>query len=364
MDQGAREMHAGRHRIGAQQLIDQGAHRNATAPLEPLANFADARAAALQHLLDLRLQRRRLGRKTEAEHMQRLAAPAASQFDTRDKANTRLLAGRLCLVAARDTVMVCQRQQIHAVRGRMLNQGGRAEGAIGVMTMSMKIETQSPRMIANMLDWSEIDSVFLDLDGTLLDLAYDNYIWLARIPELYAERHGLSVPEAQAALAPKFRQWAGKIEWYSIEFWDRETGLDITRIHREEAARVSWLPGARGFLETVRERGKRLVLMTNSHPLVLAIKHERTNLLDYFDAAFSSAQFGAPKEDQAFWRAAARAEPFEPSRTLFCDDNRHVLRAAQLAGIGFIRAVRHADSSREPHRHEEFEAIDAVVDLI
>jgi hypothetical protein len=54
-------------------------------------------------------------------------------------------------------------------------------------------------------DWNAIDTVLLDLDGTLLDLAFDNYVWMGRIPELYAQANGLSVPEAQAALAPKFR---------------------------------------------------------------------------------------------------------------------------------------------------------------
>ncbi len=238
--------------------------------------------------------------------------------------------------------------------------------------MCVQIEAQSHRMIADIMtatsqalvDWSAIDTVFLDLDGTLLDLAFDNYVWLGRIPELYAEQLGLSVPEAQAALAPKFRQWAHKLEWYSIDFWSAELGLDVLQIHREAAARVGWLPGAQDFLRGARGLGKRLVLMTNSHPSILAIKNERTGVLDYLDAAFSSAQFGAPKEDPRFWVAAAAAEPHVPARTLFCDDSPAVLRAAALAGIGHVRAVRHADSSRKPHAHEEFAAIDGVIDLL
>ena len=238
--------------------------------------------------------------------------------------------------------------------------------------MCVQIEAQSRRIIADIMncasqalvDWSAIDSVFLDLDGTLLDLAFDNYVWLGRIPELYAEAHGLSVPEAQAALAPKFRRWAHQLQWYSTDFWSQELGLDIAQIHRDARARVGWLPGAQRFLQDVRALGKRLVLMTNSHPLILTIKHEQTGVLDYLDAAFSSAQFGAPKEDPRFWAAAARAEPHVPARTLFCDDSAVVLRAAMRAGIGHVRAIRHADSSCDPHEHEEFAAIDGVIDLL
>ncbi len=213
-------------------------------------------------------------------------------------------------------------------------------------------------------DWQAIDTVLLDLDGTLLDLAYDNYVWLGRIPELYAQANGLSVPEAQAAIAPKFRAWAGKLEWYSIDFWSRELALDIHAVHVEEAARVAWLPGARGFLETLRAQGKRLALMTNAHPSILEIKHARTGVLDFLDAAYTSHGFGAPKEDARFWEAARAAECYDPARTLFVDDSAAVLHSAIRAGLGWVYGVRRPDTSAVPHRHEEFESVEGVSDLI
>jgi len=213
-------------------------------------------------------------------------------------------------------------------------------------------------------DWEAIDTVLLDLDGTLLDLAYDNYVWMGRIPELYAQANGLSIPEAQAAIAPKFRAWAGKLEWYSIEFWSRELALDIDQVHREEAGRVGWLPGARGFLEALRERGKRLALMTNAHPSILEIKHARTGVLDFLDAAYTSHGFGAPKEDPRFWEAARAAEGYDPARTLFVDDSAAVLHSAIRSGLRWVYGVRRPDSSATPHAHEEFESVDGVADLL
>lgn len=217
--------------------------------------------------------------------------------------------------------------------------------------------------IAEAPRWDEIDTVLLDLDGTLLDLAFDNYIWLARVAELYAENHGLSLAETHAALAPRFARVQGTLDWYCINHWTRELGLDIAQIHREEAHRVAWLPGARGFLERVRERGKRLVLMTNSHPTILEIKESRTGVLSYLDAAYTSHGFGAPKEDQRFWTAARAVEPFDPARTMFVDDSRAVLHAAVVAGIRWVYGVKRPDTSRDPHAHEEFAAIEGVADL-
>jgi putative hydrolase of the HAD superfamily len=105
------------------------------------------------------------------------------------------------------------------------------------------------------------------------------------------------------------------------------------------------------------------VLLTNSHPVTLAIKHEHTGVLDWFDAAFSSQQFGAPKEVPQFWSAARAAEPFDPARAVFCDDSTAVLHAACAAGVRWVYAVRKPDSSRRGHAHEEFTAIDAVAEL-
>lgn len=31
--------------------------------------------------------------------------------------------------------------------------------------------------------WQEVDTVLLDMDGTLTDLAFDNYFWQTLVPE-------------------------------------------------------------------------------------------------------------------------------------------------------------------------------------
>ena len=46
-----------------------------------------------------------------------------------------------------------------------------------------------------MINWHDIDTVLLDLDGTLLDLHFDNYFWCQHLPLCYARRHGIALPE-------------------------------------------------------------------------------------------------------------------------------------------------------------------------
>jgi 5'-nucleotidase len=212
--------------------------------------------------------------------------------------------------------------------------------------------------------WEDVDTVLLDMDGTLLDLRFDNWFWLALIPSRYAAANGLSVEEAQALLAPKFQQVAGTLQWYCIEHWSAELGLDIPALKREALQHIGFLPGAEEFLRQLRLRGKRVVLVTNSHPATLAIKNSRVQLTQYFDACYTSHGFDAPKEHCAFWPRLAARENFSPPRTLFIDDSLRVLEAARDYGIGHLRAVRCPDTGLPPQGTGSFAAVDGVAELL
>jgi putative hydrolase of the HAD superfamily len=213
-------------------------------------------------------------------------------------------------------------------------------------------------------DWARVDTVLLDLDGTLLDLAFDNYFWRTRVPEAWARSRCMSPAQARAELQPRFRAREGTLDWYCIDYWSRELALDIAALKHVDAHHIRWLPGAREFLGRVRAMGKRLVLVTNAHPTTLAIKDSCTQVISHFDAGFSSHSFGAPKEHEQFWRELAKVEHFDPARSLFVDDSLPVLRAARAAGIGLIYAVQRPDSDAPARLQSEFPAVDAVAQLL
>jgi GMP/IMP 5'-nucleotidase len=212
-------------------------------------------------------------------------------------------------------------------------------------------------------DWGHIDTVLLDMDGTLLDLAFDTWFWGEHIPQVYGAARALSAEAARDELRPRFQAIQHTLDWYCVEYWSRELGLDVDAMHRAAQDRIVWIPGAEDFLRRVRARGKRIVMATNAHPLALRVKDEQTGLTRYFDAVHTSHRFGAPKEDATFWRAFREAEPFDPARTMFVDDSPPVVRAARDAGIRHIFAIRRPDSSGAPRFHEGFTVVDTIADI-
>jgi HAD superfamily hydrolase (TIGR01509 family) len=192
-----------------------------------------------------------------------------------------------------------------------------------------------------------IDTLLLDLDGTLLDLAFDTHFWLEVVPEYYGRRLGLTAQEAlEKEIQPRLRSAEGTLNWYSLDYWSKVLELDLSVIKSEHDERIAWLPGAQEFLRRQRAAGRRLVLATNSHPETLRIKDRKAGIRDFLDAMYSSHEFDAPKEYAEFWLRLRRVVGYDPARTAFIDDNPKVLEAARAAGISLAIAVTDPDSSR------------------
>ena len=204
----------------------------------------------------------------------------------------------------------------------------------------------------------------LDMDGTLLDLRFDNWFWQELVPNRYAAANGLTDVQTQAYLTPKFSAARGTLQWYCIEYWSRELKLDIQGLKREALGQVRFLPGAEDFLSKLQRIGKRCVLVTNAHPVTFSLKNAQVALSRYFHECYSTHSFACPKESPEFWTRLAVVERFERHRTLFVDDSLGVLNAARDFGIGCLRAVRLPDSGRPAQPTGDYAAVDGVADLL
>ena len=165
-------------------------------------------------------------------------------------------------------------------------------------------------MEKSMFDWSEISTVLLDMDGTILDLHYDNHFWLEYLPLKYSQSQKISLSQAQMLLQKKYQKVTGTLSWYCLDYWSKEPQLPIKLLKREIKHLIQLRPDADDFLTALKAAGKRIVLVTNAHPDSLALKIEQKQLDKYFDRLYSTHEFGATKESQQLWQGLQAKEKF------------------------------------------------------
>ena len=214
------------------------------------------------------------------------------------------------------------------------------------------------------LPWRDIDTVLLDMDGTLLDLHYDNHFWLEHLPQRYAELHGISRAMAELELMPLFERNAGQLKWYCLDFWSAELKIPVRELKLETADLIALRPDADTFLAAIKKAGKRVILITNAHRDSLSLKLERIELAPYFERLISSHDYGFPKESPQFWDALHADIGFDPARSLFIDDTLPILRSARDFGVRHLLAVKQPDSKKGPKDTEEFAALGEYRDLL
>lgn len=209
-----------------------------------------------------------------------------------------------------------------------------------------------------MINWNQIDTVLLDMDGTLLDLYFDNHFWMEYLPGHYAKINGIDLEQAKAQLHTDFKAHTGTLNWYCLDFWSERLGFDVGELKNDVKHLIATRPYAMEFIENVRASGRRPIMVTNAHRRVLELKIAETSIDTHFETLVSSHDYGLPKEDPLFWDILAREVRFQEKHALLIDDSLPVLQSARSAGIGHTLAILQPDSKLPPKDTGDFVALD------
>ena len=205
-----------------------------------------------------------------------------------------------------------------------------------------------------MLNWADIDTVMFDMDGTLLDLHFDNYFWETLVPATYGERIGMDAEAAWSQLQQQYRALHGTLNWYCIDFWSDKLQLDIQAMKDATRDKIALRPNVLPLLTRLQTHNKNVLLVTNAHPGSLKLKMQHTGLQAHFQQTISSHDLGLAKENPGFWRALHQVTPYDPARTVLFDDNFNVLQRARSEGIRHLFGITLPDSQRPPVQHDDF----------
>jgi HAD superfamily hydrolase (TIGR01509 family) len=214
------------------------------------------------------------------------------------------------------------------------------------------------------IDWDQIDTVLLDMDGTLLDRHFDDHFWLEHVPKRYAEKHRISVASAKERLYRLFRSQENTLNWTDLDYWSAQLGLDIPVLKEELDHLIAVHPFVTEFLLFLRQHGKEIFLVTNAHGKTLELKMRRTRIGSYFDGIISAHDLGLPKEDPAFWGRLQQRLPFVPERTMLGEDSETNLETARLFGIRYLIHVGRFSSQSTPAVSERFSTINYFSELL
>lgn len=218
--------------------------------------------------------------------------------------------------------------------------------------------------MAQIPPWSAIDTIMFDMDGTLLDLHFDNYFWQTLVPQMYAREHGLSPDQAAELVTAKTNAVRGSLNWYCLDYWTEELQLNITQLKKTITHKITLRPSVEALLKQLRLSEKRILLITNAHPHSLELKMDHTGIDDFFHDCISSHRLSMAKEQHGFWEKLQSLFPYDPQRTLLFDDTLPVLRQAQREGIRHLYAIKQPDSQRPAVAAGEFPQVEDFAHIL
>jgi len=228
----------------------------------------------------------------------------------------------------------------------------------------MKEQEENISKISWQPAWEKIDTVLLDMDGTLLDKHFDDYFWEHYVPEIFAEKNDLTPREARKELLARYKSIEGTLAWTDLDYWSEKLGLDIPALKLKIDHLIQVHPYVVDFLKYCRMIGKKIHLVTNAHSKTLDIKMRKTDIGGYFDRIICSEDVGLPKEEPEFWQLLEATLDFDRRRTLLADDNENVLQSAETYGIGVLIYVARPSSRAEISYSVRFPSIVYFNELI
>ena len=153
-------------------------------------------------------------------------------------------------------------------------------------------------------DMAHKQYISFDLDGTLVELGFTDLVWHQGIPELYAQKEGVGLSEAQKLVLAEYRKVGdGALEWYDIGYWFKRFDLPgrCQDLLEQYARQVRVYPEVHEVLGQLKEHYT-LIVLSNAAREFIDIEMREGELAGYFDMIVSAtSDFGLVKKQAEFY---------------------------------------------------------------
>jgi 5'-nucleotidase len=211
--------------------------------------------------------------------------------------------------------------------------------------------------------WNDVDTFIFDMDGTLLDLHFDNQVWNYLLPAKLASKLKIDEMSAKEVIKKTLDQNKKTLDWYSLEYWSRTLDLDLIEIENELDYLITLRSGAESLLKNLKRDGFNLTLATNAALKSMDKKLEITGIREYFKHIYNAHEIGHCKEQIEFWGKLPKSAQCNFKTTILVDDNLDVLETAKLCGIKETFGIAKPNSRGEERESSQFFLIRDLKDI-
>jgi putative hydrolase of the HAD superfamily len=161
-----------------------------------------------------------------------------------------------------------------------------------------------------------------------------------------------------------YRSVDGELAWTDLDYWTKRVGIDVVAMHKELDHMIGFLPGAEEFLLHLRRLGKRVTIVTNAHSTGVSVKVAKTGLDRYVNRIVDAFEVGYLKMRPEYWPNCQHLLGFDPSRSLFMDDDEGCLMAAKEFGVAHLVHSAKSSSQLPPSPLSQFFSIAGFAQLL
>jgi len=179
--------------------------------------------------------------------------------------------------------------------------------------------------------------ISFDVDGTLVDLEYNDLIWFKEIPELVAKKKKISLEKSLKYVHEEYNKLGEhNLNWYDINYWVTYFGLKISpkNILEKYESQVKIFPEVIPLLEELKKNFILIVITAMPREFLIP---KMKKLEKYFKFSFSALSDFKELKNSEIYSKISQALNIHPEQILHIGDHWEFdYLAAQKAGMNAI----------------------------